>query len=75
LRFGERIMTEKEKQDRFLLYIPKGQEERFRLYKKIAKELGKSVNDRIWMLIEEDEEKLFSILKTLKEEVKTDESE
>ncbi len=68
-------MTEKTKQDRFLLYIPKGQKEKFRLYKKIAKELGKSVNDRIWMLIEEDEEKLFSILKTLKTEVKKDESE
>jgi hypothetical protein len=65
-------MTEKRNADKFLLYVPKGQEEKFRLYKKIAKELGKSVNDRIWMLIEEDEQKLFTILKTLKEEVKTD---
>jgi len=69
-------MTEKTKGDRFLLVVPKGQEERFRLYKKIAKELGKSVNERIWQLIEEDEEKLFSILKTLEKEVKVnDESE
>lgn len=69
---GEIESITKEKQMVFPLYVPKGQEEKFQLYKKLTKELGQSVNGRIWMLIFQDEEKLFSILKTLKQEVKTD---
>jgi len=54
------------KQKKILVSIPKGQEERFRTYADIARQLGvKSINAHIWDLIQADELKLFAIIQTL----------
>lgn len=65
---GDRIMTEKTKRLRFLLYIPKGREKEFELYKKIVHEMGLTVNDRIWSgLIEPDMEIVISVINVIKD--------
>jgi hypothetical protein len=58
-------MTEKEKQDRFLLYIPKGKEKEFVLYKKVVRELGLTVNERIWSMISSDMESMIMIIENI----------
>lgn len=61
-------MAEKEKALRFLIYVPKGKEKEFRFYKQLLKEMGiKSINHRVWMMIQNDIEICLSVCETIKE--------
>lgn len=64
---GDRKMTEKTKRLRFLLYIPKGREKEFELYKKIVHEMGLTVNERIWYMIDSDMNVVISVINVIKE--------
>lgn len=58
-------MTEKRKADKFLLYIPKGKEKEFELYKRIVRELGFSVNERIWVMIDSDMQTVITVVESI----------
>jgi len=58
-------MTEKKNADKFLLYVPKGKEKEFELYKKVVRELGLTVNERIWSMIDSDMEIVMTVIKTM----------
>lgn len=60
-------MTEKRKEERFLIYVPKGKESEFRLYKKVLHEMGLTVNDRIFKMINDDMQIIISVVSTIKE--------
>jgi hypothetical protein len=64
-------MTQKTKGDKFLLYIPKGKEKEFELYKKIIRELGLTVNERIFSMISSDMETVIMVIDNImKKEIK-----
>jgi hypothetical protein len=58
-------MTQKKNADKFLLYIPKGKEKEFELYKKVVRELGLTVNERIWSMISSDMEIVMNVISTM----------
>lgn len=58
-------MTEKTKALKFLLYIPKGKEKEFELYKKIVRKLGITVNERIWSMISTDMETVMMVIENI----------
>ena len=51
---------------RFLIYVPLGKEEEFKAYKRMIHDMGfKSINNRVWILINQDAERLFAMLKII----------
>ncbi|MCJ7630835.1 hypothetical protein MUP77_00305 [Candidatus Bathyarchaeota archaeon] len=68
-------MTEKEKQDRFLLYIPKGKEKEFELYKKVVRKLGLTVNERVFSMIQSDMETVMIVIESIMKKEKKKENE
>jgi hypothetical protein len=74
MQFGVRKMTEKRKAVKFLLYIPKGKEKEFELYKKVVRELGFSANERIWAMIDSDMQTVITVIESvMKKEKKENE--
>ena len=61
-------MTQKTKRLTFLIAIPKGEESKFLAYKKMCRELDKSINGHIWGLINQDAERLFVLMEILEKE-------
>jgi hypothetical protein len=59
-----------EKQLRFLVTVPRGSEERYRLWARALRELHQTPNKRSWRLISEDIDRLLLILKEVKQDVK-----
>lgn len=58
-------MTRKTKAKTFLLYIPNGKEREFELYKKVVKEMGLSVNERIFSMISSDMETVIMVIESI----------
>lgn len=68
-------MTEKQKRDKFLLYIPKGKEKEFELYKKVVRELGLTVNERIWSMIDSDMQTVIMVIESIIKKEKKEQNE
>jgi hypothetical protein len=68
-------MTQKRKGDKFLLYIPKGKEKEFELYKKVVRELGLTVNERIWSMIDSDMQTVITVIESIMKKEKKKENE
>jgi hypothetical protein len=68
-------MTEKQKRPvKFLFQIPRGKEDRWKFYREILAEFNIEPTARIWNLIEDDIDKLFTVVEIIqKEKVKKDE--
>jgi hypothetical protein len=64
----------KNKQFRFLVTVPRGEEDRFKMWAKVLKEYNITANARTWNLISQDIEKLISIIELLKDGEKTNEN-
>jgi hypothetical protein len=65
----------KEKQTVFPLYIPKGKEKEFELYKKVVRELGLTVNARIWSMVQSDMETVIAVIESIMKKEKKKENE
>jgi hypothetical protein len=64
-------MTQKKNATKFLIYVPKGREREFELYKKIVREMGLTVNERIWSMIFSDLETVMMLIENImKKEIK-----
>jgi hypothetical protein len=69
------MMTEKKKGEKFLLYVPKGKEKEFELYKKVVRELGLTVNERIWSMIDSDMQTVITVIESIMKKEKKKENE
>jgi hypothetical protein len=64
----------KNKQFRFLVTVPRGEEDRFKMWARVLKTFNKSANARTWSLISEDIDRLIDVIKILEEGEKHNES-
>ncbi len=54
-------MTQKQKAVKFIFQVPRGKEDKWRLYRKVLLEFQKEPSSRLWMLIEEDLDRFMEV--------------